>query len=194
VSLRWLSDQDLAELLVGDTQVKARWIVENLTAIGSSLAVSESLTGGLLSDAFVQVPGASAVYRGSIVAYATEMKSKLLGVSVGLLAQRGAVDPEVASAMAIGTKRAYECQWSLATTGVAGPTEQDGQPVGRVFIGVGTPAQCEVYGMTIPTVDSLESTAGGHQLSQREAVRRVTVQVAVALLHRTLQENINDET
>lgn len=108
------------------------------------LGVAESLTGGLLTSAFVEVPGASLTLRGGVVAYATELKHALLGVDAALLAQRGAVDPDVALAMADGVRAAVATdgmpvEVGVATTGVAGPDPQDDMPVGRVYVAVVTP-------------------------------------------------------
>jgi nicotinamide-nucleotide amidase len=111
-------------------------VVAALTERGETVAVAESLTGGLLAAALVEVPGASAVFRGGIVAYATDLKATLLGVPGALLERHGAVHPEVAAAMAGGVRRRLDATFGLATTGVAGPDPADGQPVGTVFIAV----------------------------------------------------------
>lgn len=108
-------------------------LLAQLARGGHTLGVAESLTGGLLADAFVQVPGASAVFRGGIVAYATDMKTALLGVDEALLAAQGPVDGQVALAMAWGAARQLRADVGLATTGVAGP-EPTRQPVGTVFV------------------------------------------------------------
>ncbi|BDZ47591.1 CinA family protein [Naasia aerilata] len=107
---------------------------------GLTLAVAESLTGGLASDALVQVPGASAVLRGGIVAYATDLKHTLLGVDGALLAEHGAIHPEVARQMAEGVRAACGARVGIATTGVAGPDPQDGHPPGEVYVAVAGPA------------------------------------------------------
>ena len=101
-----------------------------------SLAVAESLTGGLVADAIVSVPGASAVFRGGVVAYASDLKATLLGVDPALLARVGAVDENVVAQMAQGVAERLGADLGLATTGVAGPDEQDGHPVGTVFVAV----------------------------------------------------------
>ncbi|MFF2509150.1 CinA family protein [Streptomyces sp. NPDC058067] len=106
---------------------------------GESLAVAESLTGGLVAAEITSVPGASRVFRGSVTSYATELKRDVLGVDGTLLAERGAVDPEVAQQMATGVRRVLGADWGIATTGVAGPDEQDGRPVGTVFVAVDGP-------------------------------------------------------
>ena len=108
------------------------------------LAVAESLTGGLLAGAITEVSGASKVFLGSITAYQSVLKQQLLGVSGQLLENQGAVDPEVVAQMATGVRRKLSKSCGLeetkvigiATTGVAGPDEQDGKPVGAVFIGI----------------------------------------------------------
>ncbi|GAA3295166.1 hypothetical protein GCM10020295_21600 [Streptomyces cinereospinus] len=74
-----------------------------------------------------------------MTAYATELKHRLLGVDATLLAQCGAVDPQVAAEMAAGVRKALGADWGIATTGVAGPDPQDGQPVGTVFVAVDGP-------------------------------------------------------
>ncbi|WP_456844835.1 CinA family protein [Cellulomonas sp. P5_C6] len=115
---------------------------ELLAAVGArgwTLAVAESLTGGLVCATLVDVPGASAVLRGAVVAYATELKGTLLGVDAALLAARDAVDPDVAKAMALGVRERLGAEVGLATTGVAGPDPQDGHPPGTVHVAVSTP-------------------------------------------------------
>ncbi|MUL40141.1 CinA family protein [Streptomonospora sp. PA3] len=107
-----------------------------LEAAGATLATAESLTGGLIGAALTSVPGASAVYRGGAVAYATELKARMLGVPRELLEARGAVDPDVASAMARGAAAVLEADFGLAVTGVAGPEPQDGRTAGTVFAAV----------------------------------------------------------
>nr|WP_203643699.1 CinA family protein [Streptomyces sp. SID14478] len=105
-----------------------------LTGRGETLAVAESLTGGLVAAELVAVPGASKAFRGSVTAYATELKHRLLAVDAGLLAAHGPVHPEVALQMAAGVRDALGADWGIATTGVAGPEPQDGQPVGTVYV------------------------------------------------------------
>lgn len=121
-------------------------VVDLLAERRLSIAVAESLTGGLLVAELVSVPGASAVVRGGVVAYATPLKHALLGVDAGLLAERGAVDAEVARQMAAGVRERLAIDGDaasvgLATTGVAGPDPQDGHPVGEVWIGLALGAQ-----------------------------------------------------
>jgi nicotinamide-nucleotide amidase len=116
-------------------------VVHELAARGLTVAVAESLTGGLLVAELVGVPGASAVVVGGVVAYDTALKHSVLGVDAELLAERGAVDPEVARQMASGVRTALAVRGraadiGISTTGVAGPDPQDGKPVGTVFVGI----------------------------------------------------------
>lgn len=107
-----------------------------LVAAGLRVATAESLTGGLVCAALTEVPGASAVVRGAVVAYATDLKHGVLGVDAELLAAGGAVQPEVAAQMAQGVCRVLGAEVGVATTGVAGPDPQDGAPVGTVHVAV----------------------------------------------------------
>ena len=114
-----------------------------------TIGVAESLTGGDLVSALVSVPGASQALRGGIVAYATPLKHSLLGVDAALLAEHGAVHPEVARQMAVGVRRAVAIDGigadiGVSTTGVAGPEAQDGRPVGTVHIAVAAEAGCSI--------------------------------------------------
>ena len=116
-------------------------LVAELTARNLSVAVAESLTGGLLVAEFVAVPRASLVVRGGVVAYATDLKRSLLGVSAELLAAEGPVHPEVARQMAVGVRRMLSIDGipaaiGLATTGVAGPGPQDGHPAGEAYVAI----------------------------------------------------------
>ncbi|MBT2492639.1 nicotinamide-nucleotide amidohydrolase family protein [Streptomyces sp. ISL-96] len=114
-------------------------MLELLAGRGETLAVAESLTGGLVAAELTSVPGASRAFRGAVTAYATQLKSDILGVDAALLEQHGAVDGEVARQMAVGVRRVLGADWGVATTGVAGPEAQDGQPVGTVFVAVAGP-------------------------------------------------------
>ena len=117
-----------------ETAALARLVVTTLTERGQTVAVAESLTGGLLAASLVEVPGASVVFRGGVVAYATDLKATLLGVPQALLERYGAVHADVAAAMADGVRSRLGATFGIATTGVAGPDPADGQPVGTVYI------------------------------------------------------------
>lgn len=117
----------------------ARQVHEALLARGETLALAESLTGGLLGAAVTAVPGVSATFRGGVVAYATELKTTLLGVDAHLIARVGPVDAGVAAQMAAGARERLRATYGLATTGVAGPDPQDGHPPGEVYVAVSGP-------------------------------------------------------
>ena len=106
---------------------------------GETFATAESLTGGLVAATAVEIPGVSAVFRGGLVVYATDLKHALAGVPEDLLAERGPVDPDVALALAAGARERCGADWGLSTTGVAGPDPQDGKPVGLVYVAVAGP-------------------------------------------------------
>lgn len=101
---------------------------------GRSVATAESLTGGLLGSTITSIPGASKIYRGGVIAYASDLKTELLGVSDTLLSQGGAVQAQVALDMATGVAQRLDAEFGLAVTGVAGPDSQDGQLPGTVFV------------------------------------------------------------
>jgi nicotinamide-nucleotide amidase len=103
---------------------------------GQTLAVAESLTGGLLAATIVDVPRASRVFRGGLVVYATDLKASLAGVPAGLLRMYGPVHPDTAAALAVGARTRCGADWGLATTGVAGPDPQHEVPVGTVYVAV----------------------------------------------------------
>ncbi|GAA0435100.1 competence protein [Actinoplanes capillaceus] len=127
-----------------DISVAAAAAVHALVERRQTVATAESLTGGLVAATIVEIPGVSAVYRGGLVVYATELKARLAGVPEGLLAERGPVDGDVAAALAEGARERCGADWGLATTGVAGPEPQDGKPVGLVFVAVAGPAGTRV--------------------------------------------------
>ena len=105
-----------------------------------TLAVAESCTGGLLAQRITDVPGASAYFRGGIVAYSNEAKEALLGVPRDVLAAHGAVSAQCAQAMAEGARTRFGSDFALATTGVAGPSGGTAtKPVGLVYVALASP-------------------------------------------------------
>ncbi|MEU2598033.1 CinA family protein [Streptomyces hirsutus] len=160
-------------------------VVRLLTVRDMTLAVAESLTGGLVAAEITSVPGASKAFRGSVTAYATELKHELLGVDATLLARSGAVDPQVAAEMAAGVRKALGADWGIATTGVAGPDPQDGQPVGTVYVAVHGPSA------------ALSGSAGGGKVERlrlngdRAEIRMESVRSVLALL---LEELAGEQT
>lgn len=146
----------------------AAGVLDRLRRLGLTLATSESLTGGLVGAALTGVPGASQVYRGGVVAYATALKAQLSGVPAAVLEQDGAVSERAAVAMADGIRSLAGADWAIATTGVAGPDPQEGHPPGTVWLGVAGPEF---------------SLARRHRFDgDRAAVRDQTVAAALALL------------
>ena len=135
---------------------------------GQTVAVAESLTGGMLAAALTGIPGASAAFRGGVVAYATDLKASLLGVPAALLARHGAVHPEVAVAMAEGARHRLAAAVGVATTGVAGPDPADGRPVGTVHIAVSAEGRSVTRALAL---------SGG-----RHEIRVATVEYALHLL------------
>lgn len=109
-------------------------VIARFTADGLTLATSESLTGGLIGAALTSVPGASQVYLGGVIAYATTMKARLSAVDWEVLDIHGAVSSEAVHAMARGIRERTGADWAIAVSGVAGPSEQENQPPGRVWI------------------------------------------------------------
>lgn len=122
----------------------AAGVVHRLAERGETFASVESLTGGALAAAVVEIAGVSGVFRGGLVVYATELKAQLAGVPEGLLAERGPVDPDVAVALAEGGRHRCGADWGVATTGAAGPQPQGGKPVGLVFVAVAGPNGTDV--------------------------------------------------
>ncbi len=158
----------------------ARAVLDLMRSRGQTLAVAESLTGGMLCAALTDIPGASVVVRGGIVAYATDLKAILLDVPRELLERYGAVHPDVAAAMAEGARRRLGAVLAVATTGVAGPDPQDGQPVGTVHIAVAAEGDMVVRTFALP--------------GDRAAVRAATVTVALRLLLDLLVGRVREDT
>jgi PncC family amidohydrolase len=110
-----------------------------LTERDATIATAESLTGGSLGDLLSAAPGASEAYVGGVVSYATSVKQRLLGVGNDIVERHGVVSAECAEQMARGVRELLGVDYAVSTTGVAGPTTQEGKPVGLVFIGVAGP-------------------------------------------------------
>jgi nicotinamide-nucleotide amidase len=146
--------------------------VAALTERGQSLATAESLTGGLVSARIVDVPGASVVFRGGIVAYSADAKVDQLRVPPELIDAVGTVHPDVALAMAEGIRKVFGASYGLATTGVAGPGAHQGHRAGTAFVAVAGPNGARVEAVT----------ASG----DRSQVRNTAVDVVLSLLTATL--------
>jgi len=152
----------------GGGEEQATTLIAALTARGETVAAAESLTAGLVCATLARVPGASAALRGGLVVYATELKAALAGVDPGLLAEHGAVHPEVAAQLAEGARDRCGATWGLGLTGVAGPSAQDGVAPGTVHVGLAGPGT--------RTVRTLGLTG------DRDLIRTESVLAAFALL------------
>ncbi|MGV8970525.1 MAG: CinA family protein [Microbacteriaceae bacterium] len=155
------------------TETEATDILEALAARGLTIAVAESLTGGMLVSELVNVPGASASVLGGIVAYNTHLKSTFLDVDPAMLAVHGVVHPDVARAMAVGVRHALavdglDADIGIATTGVAGPETQDGAAVGTVYIALSTVEETRVVEL--------------HLDGDRQAIRKAVVSESLVML------------
>jgi len=161
----------LGELIFGiDDETMESVVIDMLRHRGLSLGVAESLTGGLMGARLTSVPGASDVFRGGIVCYASDVKFSLLGVPEGPV-----VTADAAKAMAEGARRVLGADVALATTGVAGPAEQEGQPVGTVFLGLAMDGASEAQQVQLP--------------GDRQRIRQYAVISAVNLLRRRLMQD-----
>lgn len=114
-----------------------------LRAGGLTVATAESLTGGRLAVHLTDVPGASETFLGGIVSYATDLKVSLLGVPQQVVDEHGVVSARCAEAMASGVRAVTGASYGVSTTGVAGPTEQEGKEPGTVFVGIAGPGVLE---------------------------------------------------
>lgn len=170
----------LGSTVYAEGEVTLDRVVHGLLAErGATVAVAESLTGGLLGAELTAMPGSSATFAGGVIAYATPLKHALLGVREDLLAAHGAVHPDVAVEMARGVRERLGASYGLAVTGVAGPEPQDGHPMGTVHVAVAD------YGGTVTTRSpALPVPADGARA--RAVVRRMTVVHALDLLRRSM--------
>jgi len=160
----------LGDVVFGiDGETMESVVIDMLRDKGLTLGIAESLTGGLMGARFTAVPGASDVFRGGVVSYASDVKFSLLGVPEGPV-----VTAQAAQAMAEGARRALGADVGLATTGVAGPAEQEGQPVGTVFLGLAMDGGCEAQQVKLP--------------GDRLRIRQYAVISAVNLLRKRLMQ------
>lgn len=143
---------------------------------GQTLAVMESLTGGLLASSITDVPGSSEYFVGGIVSYSTELKAQM-GVPREILEQHGAVSEPTARAMAHAIRKRIGADFGLGITGVAGPDRQEGKPVGTVYIAIEGPM-------------GLVTGKGPGWRASREDQKRLAVMAALNLLRRFLEGSI----
>lgn len=149
-------------------------VVRLLGAVDATVACAESLTAGLLTARIANVPGASDVLRGGMVAYATGLKSKFFGISRLRLFDQGAVSPETATAMARGVAEECGSTYGVALTGVAGPASQEGYPPGTVYGAVSGPSGVASRLLTLP---------GDRAQVRALAVTSALAMLRIALLH-----------
>ncbi len=157
-----------------DSDTMESVVLGQLRDRGWSLGLAESVTGGLVAGRLTGVPGASDVFRGAVVSYASEVKFDLLGVSEGPV-----VTEEAAIEMAEGARKALQSDVGLALTGVAGPSEQDGMRPGTLFAAVvlpeGEPDRIRSVHVTMP--------------GDRDMMRQLSVISALDLLRKRLLES-----
>lgn len=152
-----------------------RIVNKELARRGMTLACAESLTGGMVAARIVNVPGASNVLKGGIVAYNDEAKAELLGVSRETLEKHGAVSEQAALEMARGALKRFGADVGVSTTGNAGPDAQGGAPVGQVYVAV-----------AFADESIKPQTANRRTVRDRNAVRTISTLLALDLLRRSL--------
>ena len=149
-----------------------------LRAGGETVATAESLTGGRLAARLTDVPGASETYLGGVVTYATALKQSLLDVDEQIVEDHGVVSAECAKAMASGVRAVTGATYAVSTTGVAGPTPQEGKPVGTVFVGISGPGVLEAVALELP--------------GERLQIQERTCDEALAALESALRTAVDD--
>lgn len=123
--------------------LSAAQVIRDLRARGLTIATCESLTGGGLGAALTSISGASQVYRGGLITYASDLKTSLAGVDAVHVAAHGVINETSARQMAVGAAWTCRADIGLATTGVAGPDPQDGEAPGTVWLGLALPVGWE---------------------------------------------------
>ena len=147
-------------------------VLRRLRAAGATVAVAESLTGGLVGAALSELPGSSAAFRGGLQVYATDLKASLAGVPDAVLTEHGAVSRSTAEALATGVRERLGATYGVGVTGVAGPDEQEGKPPGTVHVAVAGPDGVAASSVRLP--------------GDRARVRLLAVTGALDLLRRAL--------
>jgi len=186
---------ELARLIGVPVDSVAR-LLAACAARGLTVGTAESLTGGLLTAVLTEIPGSSAVVRGGLVVYATDLKHRLAGVDAGLLEERGPVDPLVAAALADGARQRCGASIGIGLTGVAGPDPQDGIPVGTWFCALSGPGDHRDERHSAPAVpDDREGSGWGiddqgdapvtTSAQRRGRIRSAAVRAALEMLANT---------
>ena len=153
-------------------------VIAKMKGRSVTLATCESITGGGLGAELTSVPGASAVFMGALVTYARELKNTLAGVDQDLIDHEGVVNELTAIQMAIGAQTRGDADWAIATTGVAGPTLQDGVEVGTVWFAVVGPKMGMSQGPQFTEVKHFEG--------DRNEIRGQAIEHALEMLLRIL--------
>jgi len=153
-------------------------LVHVLADAGLTVATCESLTGGLVGATITSIPGASAVFRGGLITYASDLKAALAGVDAQWIAEHGVVNDTTARQMATGCAHTCQADLGLACTGVAGPDRQDGQRPGTVHIAVAHDAQVFTRQLSLS--------------GERKAVRLGTVSALLEFTCHVIREKIKD--
>lgn len=167
----------------------AQQVLHYCLQVHAKIAAAESLTGGLLADAFVRIPGASKVFLGSAVTYDIRAKASILHVDRTLLETSGAVHPDVARQMAVGAASLYTQPqygsriFGLSTTGVAGPGPDGDKPAGLVYVGMAIPGELVDTGVDRVVVHRLQLQGS------REHIRRMTVWHVVRFLTQFIEDS-----
>lgn len=139
----------------------------------AKLAAAESLTGGLIGEIVTETPGSSDYFLGSLVTYSTETKHAVAGVDATILEEKGAVSAETAGALAEAAVRAFHADLGVSATGVAGPVEQEGKPVGLIYVGASFKGRTEVREV--------------RGYGDRESIRRIAATSALDLGRRLIE-------
>lgn len=156
-------------LLDAENEALAAEVLERARNTGTTLGTAESCTGGLVAATLTAIPGSSEVVRGGVVSYWAEVKRDVLGVPEDVIETFGVVSEQCARAMAEGAARVLGCDYTVSTTGIAGPGgAEPGKPVGTVCFGLHTPQG-----------DRTLTTSRG---SSRDEVRSLAVRTALRLL------------
>jgi len=141
---------------------------------GRTLGCVESFTGGLFSQQITAIPGASHFFKGGLVTYATEEKSRILGISYSLIDKVGVVSQEVAQEMASHGKALLNVDYCVSFTGNAGPSAMENKPIGEVYIAVAA------YETVVVTKNNLNGT--------RDEIQHQALDIAYQLLSELLSQ------
>ena len=153
--------------------MSAQSAIKHLRKHKATLSVAESITGGGIGNELTSIAGSSEVFLGGIIAYSDEVKIKELGVSKTIIKKLSAVSEEVAKEMAIGVRKKFKTDFSIATTGVAGPGRAYGQKAGTVWIAISSPNNTVAIQLALS--------------GDRNSIRKATIESAFALLSRILR-------